>query len=212
MIKISIPPKPAGGVTEHEDGRTARRDRNRIAVVDSLLDLYRSGNLDPSSEEIALHAGLSARSLFRYYDDLADLARTAIAAQMLRVKDLAAVPTEPEWSAAQRLQQLVSRRFGFYEAMGFVGIVARLRAPFQPVIDLELREMRSFWRNQFQSIMAEEIAAVSELNRAALLVAVDLVLSFESYQLMRHDQLLTHDECVTCTAQSVAVLLGLESR
>ena len=35
------------------DGRTARRDRNRAAVVDALLELYRDGNLRPSSLEIA---------------------------------------------------------------------------------------------------------------------------------------------------------------
>jgi len=36
-----------------EDGRHARRERNRVAVVDAMLELYQEGNLDPSSDEIA---------------------------------------------------------------------------------------------------------------------------------------------------------------
>ena len=41
------------------DGRQLRRERNREAVVEALLDLYRDGNLQPSSEEIAARSGLS---------------------------------------------------------------------------------------------------------------------------------------------------------
>ena len=59
-----------GESNEAEDGRRARRDRNRVAVVDSLLALYAEGDLNPSTDAIALRAGLSPRSLFRYFDDL----------------------------------------------------------------------------------------------------------------------------------------------
>jgi AcrR family transcriptional regulator len=210
MIKIIIPPKTAVGLIEHEDGRTARRDRNRVTVVDALLELFREGNLDPSSDEIAERAGLSARSLFRYFDDLSDLARTAIEAQMARVADLTTVPIEPDWTSVQRLTQVVDRRFGFYEAMGFVGIVARLRAPFQPVIDLELREMRSVWRSQFQSIMAEALSTLAEPAVGEVLRAADILLSFESYQLMRQDHMLSHQACIATATQAVAILLGLD--
>ncbi|HQZ33105.1 MAG TPA: TetR family transcriptional regulator, partial [Ilumatobacteraceae bacterium] len=68
-----------------EDGRHARRDRNRLAVVDAMLLLYAAGNLEPSSDEIAERAGLSPRSLFRYFDDLDDLVRVAISRQYERL-------------------------------------------------------------------------------------------------------------------------------
>ena len=64
--------------TEPADGRHARRDRNRVAVVDAMLELFAAGNLAPSSDEIAEKAGLSPRSLFRYFDDLDDLVRVAL--------------------------------------------------------------------------------------------------------------------------------------
>ena len=57
-------PDPAGpGPTDRPgsgtDGRQLRRRRNREAVVEALLDLYREGNLRPSTEEIAARSGLS---------------------------------------------------------------------------------------------------------------------------------------------------------
>ncbi len=60
------------------DGRTMRRTRNRSAVITALLDMIREGDLHPGAAEIAERAGVSHRSIFRYFDDLDDLVRTAI--------------------------------------------------------------------------------------------------------------------------------------
>ena len=75
-------------VTPLTDGRNQRRDRNREAVVRALLELYREGNLGPSADEIAARAGISARSLFRYFDDVDTLVRAAIARQQQHLAPL----------------------------------------------------------------------------------------------------------------------------
>ena len=54
---------------EETDGRRLRRALNREAVVDALLSLYDEGNLRPGTDRIAERAGISPRSLFRYFDD-----------------------------------------------------------------------------------------------------------------------------------------------
>ena len=55
------------------DGRNLRRQRNRQAIVNALLELYEEGRIDVSASLIVERAGLSERSLFRYFDDLNDL-------------------------------------------------------------------------------------------------------------------------------------------
>ena len=40
------------------DGRSARSQRTRNAVVDALLELNREGNLRPTAKEIAERAGV----------------------------------------------------------------------------------------------------------------------------------------------------------
>ena len=55
------------------DGRRARRERNREAVLDALMELVKEGDDDPSVDDIAARAGVSYRSVYRYFDDRADL-------------------------------------------------------------------------------------------------------------------------------------------
>jgi len=38
------------------DGRTARRDRNRLAVLDAVIELFAEGDLDPDPEAVAAGA------------------------------------------------------------------------------------------------------------------------------------------------------------
>lgn len=177
----------ATGSTAAEDGRRARRDRNRLAVVDAMLTLYAEGNLDPSSDEIAERAGLSPRSLFRYFDDLDDLVRVAISRQHERVMPVAQLDVSTAAPTAERIQRLVAQRLRLFDAIASVGVVSRLRAPFQPLIADELAISRSLLRRQVELLFAPELAA----RRAAVVhavAAIDVLTSFESIQLLRDDQ------------------------
>jgi len=187
------------------DGRHARRDRNRLAVVDAMLTLYAEGNLDPSSDEIAERAGLSPRSLFRYFDDLDDLVRVAIARQHERLLpmahlDLGAAPL------AERVLRLVSQRLRLFEAIASVGVVSRVRAPFQPLIADELAISRSYLRHQVEQLFAPELVALAA-HGATAVAAIDVLTSFESLQLLRFDQQLTASAVEAALVRSITVLL-----
>src|SRR5690606_6539096 len=83
------PTAPAGPApTRQVDGRHRRRATNRDAAADALLGLYDSGSLGPSIAEGAEAAGLSPRSVFRYFDDAEDLVRAAIGHQQRRLAPL----------------------------------------------------------------------------------------------------------------------------
>lgn len=172
------------------DGRRARRHRNRDAVVDAMLELYREGLLKPSSDQIAARAGLSPRSLFRYFDDIDDLCRAAIARHLERIRPVLAVRAAPDAPLAERIDALAEQRLKLFEAIGAVGVVSRLRAPFEPVIEAQLREARAYLRRQVRSVLAPELDALGEGSTAAL-AALDVVCSFESHQLLRFDQRLS---------------------
>src|SRR5688500_3891186 len=64
--------------THEVDGRRLRRQQNREAVIDALIELFEEGSYTPSSAEVAERAGISPRSLFRYFDDVDDLNRAAV--------------------------------------------------------------------------------------------------------------------------------------
>ena len=55
------------------DGRQSRTARSRLAICEACLDLVQEGALQPSADQIAERAGLSRRSIFNHFADLAEL-------------------------------------------------------------------------------------------------------------------------------------------
>lgn len=190
------------------DGRRLRRDRNRDAVVQALLELYNEGNLAPSVDEIAARSGVSARSLFRYFDDVDDLCRAAIDQQQQAVRHLVPIGSEPGQPFPDRVAALVRQRAELFEAIESVATVSRLRAPFQLVVADGLTEGRAFLRSQLATLFAEEFEAMPPGSAAGRLAAADVVASFESWRLLRDDQRLTRSAAATAIAEALTALLS----
>ena len=190
------------------DGRHARRDRNRLAVVDAMLALYAEGNLDPSSDEIAERAGLSPRSLFRYFDDLDDLVRVAIARQHARLLPVAQVDLAADAPLVERIARLVQQRLRLFDQIASVGIVSRVRAPFQPLIASELAMSRSFLRRQVEQLFAPELSRKDGQAALGAVAVIDVLTSFESLQLLRYDQQLSRSAIEASLSDSILRLLG----
>ena len=197
---------PAGA---SEDGRHARRDRNRLAVVDAMLSLYAAGNLDPSSDEIAERAGLSPRSLFRYFDDLDDLVRVAISRQYERLQPVTKLDVSTNDPIVERIDRLVAQRLGLFERIGSVGVVSRVREPFQPVIASELAIFRTFLRHQLEQLFAPELAQLGVAGCANAVATIDVLTSFESLRLLRDDQQLTQPQITGALTEALTRLLGV---
>ncbi|HET9610836.1 MAG TPA: TetR/AcrR family transcriptional regulator [Acidimicrobiales bacterium] len=190
------------------DGRNRRRDRNREAVVTALLELYREGNLGPSADEIAERAGISARSLFRYFDDTEALVRTAIARQQQHLAPLYGLDVPAEAPLAERVDRFVAARLRLLEGMGEIGRVARAVAVRQPLVLAELARIRGVLRRQLAATFAAELDALPAGERRSALAAADVVTSWESFDLMRNDQGLRRDEAAAAMAAGLLRLLG----
>ena len=196
---------------DRPDGRQLRRKRNREAVVDALLDLYGDGNLRPSTEEIAARSGLSPRSVFRYFDDVDDLTRAAIARMERRAVTLLPIDVDPSAPVTVRVRVLVEQRFRLFDTVGSAATVSRLRAPFQPILAARLRENRALLRRQIETLFAPELAHKGRAGAAAALAAADVICSFEAHQLLVADQALGPAEARFVMATALEALLGPNS-
>ena len=49
------------------DGRRLRSDRSRQVIVEAMLQLINEGNLVPTAQQIANHAKVGIRSVFRHF-------------------------------------------------------------------------------------------------------------------------------------------------
>ncbi|CAN0022315.1 unnamed protein product, partial [Phaeothamnion confervicola] len=189
------------------DGRRVRRDRNRDAVVDALLQLHFEGNLLPSTDEIAARAGLSPRSLFRYFDDLDDLVQTAITRQLERVGHLFPIHASPSAPFEVRIAAVVVHRAELFEAIDPAARVTRLRAPFQGVVAAHLTKTRSSLRKQLSTLFAVELAQMEPSVASARLAAADVISSFDGWRLLRDDQRLSRARAELALSEALVALL-----
>jgi len=157
------------------DGRTLRREENRSSVLEALGELYREGNYDPSVSEIAARAGLSPRSLFRYFDDVDDLNRAAIEHMINNARPLLDVAVDDSMSTAEKIERVVSARLRLFDAIAPAARAVRIGAPRHDILARQLRQSRTFWRLQVEGAFGIE---------GTLLDTVDVLLQFETYELL----------------------------
>ena len=65
-------PSPA---SDPSDGRFDRSIKTRAKIVAAFIDLVGSGNPAPTAEQIAVHAKVGLRTVFRHFDDMETLER-----------------------------------------------------------------------------------------------------------------------------------------
>jgi AcrR family transcriptional regulator len=208
---VSVLGTPQGGNSPHlaNDDR-ARREHARDEILDAMLRLNLAGNLDPSADDITKEAGLDSGSLFVHFADTEDLQQAGITRQRNRMLPLVAIKPGPETPLMERLVALSEQRTTLFEKYGPLGVVARLKAPFQPVIQDELIRIRTFLRYQLKGLFVTELTAMSTERAETTLTAIDLICSFESHRLMRIEQGLSAEEAAAVVISTLTTLLCAE--
>jgi len=164
------------------DGRAARSQRTRDAVVHALLDLLRGGNLRPTAREIAEQAGVSLRSVYVHFDDVEDLFCAAATQEIAALAAiLEVVPCDGP--IAQRLDAFIAQRVRLWEQLGPVGSAAALQEPFSASLARVLKAGRQRARAEVERVFAQELDGDENLT-----AAVDLIASASSWRELRFNQ------------------------
>jgi TetR/AcrR family transcriptional regulator, regulator of autoinduction and epiphytic fitness len=168
------------------DGRTARRDRNRTAVLDAALDLFSEGNLTPSPEDVAQRSGVSLRSVYRYVASSDDLIRSAIERHTEKIAPLFVIEDIGQGAFERRLEVFVDTRLRVYDAIAATSRASRVRAPTNDIIRAGLERGRQLLGAQLERQFATELEGVQPEARRAVLVAADALTQIETIDLYRH--------------------------
>lgn len=167
------------------DGRTARRDRNRTAVLDAVLELFTEGNFDPSPEDVARRSGVSLRSVYRYVADKEDLVRAAIGRHVERVADLFLVPDIGEGPLDDRIHRFAVARLKLYDAVAATFRAARFRAITSPAIAAQLESGRQRAREQLELHFAQELDALPSTERRNVGALADVISQVDAIDHLR---------------------------
>lgn len=187
------------------DGRRARGARNKSAVVAALLELYQSGEVQPSAARIASLAGVSERSVFRYFDDMEDLAATAVAMQWDRVvsfyRDL---PTQGTFE--ERLVAIIDHRLALYDKVSGVFRVAMVAALRIGAAADAVEQRREYLRRQARKQFRTEID--NQADPAIAAAIVDYTLSLENIDYLQRSLGLDGSRIKTVVSENLRLVLA----
>jgi len=200
---------PSGSqIDDAVDGRTARRDRNRIAVLDAVLELFAEGNLFPSADEVAHRSGVSLRSVYRYVENSDDLIRSAVERHRERVEPLFIIDELGQGSVDHRIDALCRSRVHAYDAVAATARASRARAYSDEVLRAQVDHASSLLYDQVAAQFAPELSVRGTAERKALLAALDALCQIDTIELYRHRRGLSTNQTCSMLAHALRRLLA----
>ncbi|WP_306204265.1 TetR/AcrR family transcriptional regulator [Actinoplanes sp. RD1] len=129
------------------DGRTARSERTRAAIVEAHVALIRSGDLRPTADRIAKQAGVSLRALWSHFADMEALF-AASGQLILEQRDAAHEPVPAGLPLPERIAAYCRQRARLLEAIAPAAKASSLKEPFSEAL-------QSYRRNHVQRVRDE---------------------------------------------------------
>jgi AcrR family transcriptional regulator len=163
----TAPPAPAQRV----DGRTARSERTRAAIVDAHLRLIREGDLRPTADRIAKLAGVSLRALWSHFADMEALF-AASGRRVLEVRDGAHRPISAKLALADRIEAYCRQRARLLEQIAPTAKAAALKEPFSATLQHYHRLHLTRVRDELAVLFAPEIDGNDQLLTALTAVSM----------------------------------------
>ena len=174
--------------TPQLDGRRARSRSSRSKIVEAMLHLVGNGDVAPSAARVADIAGVGLRTVFRHFDDMDALYREMSVVIEERVSPIIAQPLKgSNWKA--KMSEIADRRAVVFETILPYRISANLK-----------RFQSSYLMQDYQRLLKAEADGIEALLPDSVkydtvgMRGLNVILSFQTWRLLRHDQGLSTDD------------------
>lgn len=146
-----------------------------------MIALIQEGNLQPSAIQIADRAGVSHRSIFRYFDDLDDLMRTSIEHAFADAASVGRIEHYGMGTLDERIAAFVTSRLALYRHVDGAMQVSRMKAPVIPLIDESIGRIARASRKQISRQFAPEVGTRSPQDAELLTDAILVASSYDAF-------------------------------
>jgi AcrR family transcriptional regulator len=184
----------SGSAETRTDGRVLRGQRNTLAILDALLDLYSQGILTPTLTEVAHAAGVTTRAVYHRFPDIEAIAREVGRRQIRDHRARFYAVPQSEGPLHERIVSFVEIRTAMYERIAPVRRAAMVNVHRSDFIREQLRFVWALSRQQIEQAFGYELKRLDEPLRKQLLESLDVLTSFECWDRMRTRQQLNEAE------------------
>lgn len=164
------------------DGRIARRERNRTAALDAVVDLFEAGNTDPAVEDVSDLSGVSSRSIYRYFHHRDELVRAAMWHLTARIEPQMRPASVGVDSLDQRIDSFVEYRLSMFVVLAPITRAARRSAQSIDLSSEEFEAGQLVLRQQFLNHFAPEFSTLEGPALMRSVVAAELAFQFDSFE------------------------------
>jgi AcrR family transcriptional regulator len=186
------------------DGRSARSERTRRAIVAAHLALIDEGDLKPTGERIAERAGVSLRTLWTNFKDMETL--FAASGELVKERqDALYRRIEPELPLVERVEEFCSQRVEVLEMLAPSARASSLREPFSAQLRINRARNIARARRQIEEVFETELATAEE--RDQLVNAITVASTWSSWSMMRDALQMPIDDARAIMRRMVAALL-----
>lgn len=172
---------------ENLDGRLGRKLKSRLAICEACLDLLQDGVLQPSADRVAQRAGVSRRSIFNHFANLAELYDAVFEVGTQRYAPLLGQVSENQ-PIAERVERLVELRSNFLELTAPITRAFTVQALVEPTREPALRVSRQalqLHHQHLERLFEKELGGLSETERADVIEAMTAVTSAPLWEALR---------------------------
>jgi TetR/AcrR family transcriptional regulator of autoinduction and epiphytic fitness len=184
------------------DGRTARSERTRNAIVDAHVQLIQEGDLRPTADRIARVAGVSLRALWSHFADMEALL-AASGERILENRDAVFEPIPAELPLPRRIEAYCRQRARMLEQIGPAARAAAIKEPFSPTLQRYRRAHVDRVRDELKALFDTELADAGD----DLLTALTGVSMFPTWGTWRDSMGLDFDAAHAALTRTVTALL-----
>ncbi|TDG13367.1 TetR/AcrR family transcriptional regulator [Seongchinamella unica] len=182
---MSEPVKP-----EVVDGRRARSERSKQAIIDASLALMEEGNLIPTAQQISDKAGVGIRSFFRHFEDMETLFAT-IDEQIRASTEALFLGGDRDGTLEERILHAIERHGEGYEKQRNM----ILSTSAQLWRSETLRRNYARYQRGLRRDLDDWLPELKQLTRSQR-EAVDAIASFEMWHRLRYHQGLSNKSTI----------------
>ncbi|MCS5618239.1 MAG: TetR/AcrR family transcriptional regulator [Myxococcota bacterium] len=172
------------------DGRLSRTVRSRLAICEACLDLVQEGTLQPSADEIAARAGVSRRSVFNHFADLAELYDAVVEVGMQRCEPLLEKISD-DAPVHDRVKRLIEVRTKFLEATSSFARALTAQSLVGTAADQAIRVSRDALRincQEIERLFQREIGDLPAQDHFEVVESLSAALSAVQWEYLRRSR------------------------
>ena len=177
---------------KNSDGRFARSQKTKDAIVKALLKLLRNTPF-PTAEQVAKESKIGLRTVYRQFKDMESIYLSLHEECMHSLSQMFDSDIDLDRSFEERVSFAISERFAIYDEYETLFIATISNSARLPILVNQVAESYQIMRERFIKIVPE-IKNLSAIKSDLLFTRITFPPWFSLRKLLKHDQKIIIDE------------------